>query len=171
MIYYTEYLSPIGKLFLTSDGINIVGLHIESQQHSIECKTFVNQDDLKVFRIAKIWLDRYFLNQKPSITDLPLSLSGTSFRHLVWKYLCEIPYGEVVTYGALAKKAAAELGKERMSAQAIGGAVGHNPISIIIPCHRVVGANGNLTGYDIGIDIKIRLLTHEGVNMEGFYIT
>ena len=87
---------------------------------------------------------------------------GGEFRQMVWKMLMEIPYGEVVTYGELAKRIAKQRGIEKMSAQAVGGAVGHNPISIIIPCHRVVGANGNLTGYSGGIQMKIQLLQHEG---------
>ena len=95
---------------------------------------------------------------------------GSEFRRQVWKILREIPYGETITYGALAKRIAEEKGLKRMSAQAVGGAVGHNEISIIIPCHRVVGSDGSLTGYAGGIDKKERLLMLEGVNMENFYV-
>ena len=104
----------------------------------------------------------------PPILRLPLAPDGTTFRRLVWHLLCQIPYGQVRTYGDLAKEVAAMEGKASMSAQAIGGAVGHNPLAIIIPCHRVVGANGNLTGYAGGIDKKIALLKHEGRDMSAY---
>ena len=100
----------------------------------------------------------------------PVHMIGSEFRRQVWKILREIPYGETITYGALAKRIAEEKGLKRMSAQAVGGAVGHNEISIIIPCHRVVGSDGSLTGYAGGIDKKERLLMLEGVNMENFYV-
>lgn len=95
---------------------------------------------------------------------------GSEFRQTVWQALCEIPYGELTTYGELSQKIAARLGKQQMSAQAVGGAVGHNAISIIIPCHRVVGATGSLTGYAGGIDKKLQLLKHEGVNMDRLFV-
>ena len=110
------------------------------------------------------WTD-IFGAKKPKISELPLAPIGNDFRQAVWKILCEIPYGEVITYGGIAKKIAAQRGLSRMSAQAVGGAVGHNPISIIIPCHRVVGTNGSLTGYSGGLDLKIKLLDFEGVNL------
>ena len=127
------------------------------------------KSDLPIFAAAENWLDRYFAGEKPAISDLPLAPVGGEFRQCVWKILCEIPYGEVTTYGEVAKKAAARLHKETMSGQAVGGAVGHNPISIISPCHRVVGANGSLTGYSGGIDRKIQLLEHEGVDMSALF--
>ena len=108
------------------------------------------------------WLERYFAGKKPSPEDLPLRPEGTVFRQMVWRELLHIPYGQVTTYGSLAKAVARKMGRETMSAQAVGQAVGHNPISIIIPCHRVVGANGSLTGYAGGLDRKIRLLELEG---------
>lgn len=110
------------------------------------------------------WLDDYFAGNNPAIEALALAPIGNEFRQTVWQLLCEIPYGEVSTYGEVANLAAKRLGKERMSAQATGGAVGHNPIGIIIPCHRVVGANGSLTGYAGGINKKLFLLEHEGVD-------
>jgi len=113
---------------------------------------------------------RYFEGKKPQISELPLAPIGGEFRQTVWKMLTEIPYGKVITYGELAQKIAKQRGIERMSAQAVGGAVGHNPISIIIPCHRVVGANGNLTGFSGGIEMKLQLLQHEGVDINRFYI-
>ena len=116
---------------------------------------------------AKKWLDRYFNGEKPEISELDLAPIGSKFAKNVWKLLCEIPYGKITTYGEIAKK----MNKNKMSAQAVGGAVGHNPISIIIPCHRVVGANGSLTGYAGGIEKKIKLLEHERVEMSNLYKT
>lgn len=110
------------------------------------------------------------LLEKPEINRLPLKPMGSEFRQLVWKILMEIPYGELTTYGNIAKEAAFRMGKERMSAQAVGGAVGHNPISIIIPCHRVVGTTGSLTGYAGGMEKKIKLLTHEGGDMTKLFV-
>lgn len=115
---------------------------------------------------AMNWLDSYFSGEQPSVSDLPLAPSGSEFQLSVWKILCQIPYGEVMTYGEIAQMIASERGIKHMSAQAVGGAVGHNPISIIIPCHRVIGANGNLTGYAGGIDKKEWLLTHEKANFK-----
>lgn len=108
--------------------------------------------------------------QKPDIKELPLAPIGNEFRQAVWKILCEIPYGEVTTYGEIAKKIAKIMNKSAMSAQAVGGAVGKNPVSIIIPCHRVVGTNGSLTGYAGGIDIKVKLLEHEGADMSKMFV-
>lgn len=119
---------------------------------------------------TKKWLDEYFNGKKPEISELDLAPNGSEFAKNVWEILCEIPYGKVTTYGEIAKKMAKIMHKEKMSAQAVGGAVGHNPISIIIPCHRVVGANGSLTGYAGGIDKKIYLLKHEQVNMENLFV-
>ena len=104
------------------------------------------EDDI-VIQKTKIWLDMYFNGEKPQISKLDLEPIGTLFSKIVWELLCKIPYGSVTTYGDLAKKVAKIMNKDTMSAQAIGGAVGHNPISIIIPCHRVIGTNGSLTGY------------------------
>ena len=114
-----------------------------------------------IFDRTQEWLERYFAGGKPSPEELPLHPEGTVFRQMVWRELLHIPYGQVTTYGSLAKAVAREMGRETMSAQAVGQAVGHNPISIIIPCHRVVGANGSLTGYAGGLDRKIRLLELE----------
>ncbi len=171
MIYITEYPSPVGKLTIASDGINIIGLWIEGQKYFLEGlgnpntpkEIPVRNDGLSVFNESKKWLDRYFSGKKPKPAELPLAPDGSEFRKLIWKFLCEIPYGETTTYGALAKKAALIMGKKSMSAQAIGGAVGHNPISIIIPCHRVIGTDGSLTGYAGGLDKKIQLLKLEKV--------
>lgn len=171
MFYKTDYTSPIGGIMLASDGKNIVGLWLEGQKYfayTVDEEMF-QKDDLEVFKKAKEWLDRYFRGEKPEITELPLAPIGGEFRQAVWKILCEIPYGQVMTYGEIARKIACQQGLKRMSAQAVGGAVGHNPISIIIPCHRVVGTNGSLTGYAGGLDKKIKLLRLEGVDMAKLY--
>lgn len=168
MFFYTEYPSPVGQLTIVSDGSNIVGVWMERQKYFMASlsETPVRNDDLPVFGEVRSWLDRYFAGERPDPGALPLKPSGSEFRQAVWKCLREIPYGEVTTYGAIAKKIAAEFGRKTMSAQAVGGAVGHNPISIIIPCHRVVGADGSLTGYAGGIEKKIQLLKLEGVDVE-----
>lgn len=168
----TIYLSPIGEITLACDGDKLVGLWIEGQKYhgaSIP-EEIPEKDDVHVFDITKKWLGKYFAGEKPAISELPLAPIGGEFRQGVWGILCEIPYGEVTTYGAIAKKMAAKMDKRAMSAQAVGGAVGHNPISIIIPCHRVVGANGSLTGYGGGISRKIELLELEGVDMSELFV-
>ncbi|MCL2106844.1 MAG: methylated-DNA--[protein]-cysteine S-methyltransferase [Oscillospiraceae bacterium] len=158
MYYSTTHPSPVGLITLASDGDSLVGLWLEGQKyhgHSIP-EAMNEKSDLPIFRQTKQWLDRYFAGQKPVISKLPLAPMGSAFRQCVWSVLCEIPYGEVITYGAIAKR----LGVK--SSQAVGGAVGHNPVSIIIPCHRVVGANGSLTGYAGGLRAKRKLLDLEG---------
>lgn len=172
MVYSTYYISNLCRLMLASDGKSIIGLWMEGQKYfkgSIK-EDIVEKNDLDVFNTSKRWLDKYFNGEKPSISDIPLSPRGSNFRKLVWEILCEIPYGEVMTYGNIAKKVAIKMKKERMSSQAVGGAVGHNPISIIIPCHRVIGTNGSLTGFAGGIDKKIKLLKHEGIDISKFSI-
>ena len=158
--YKTTRESPLGKITLGSDGEYLVGLWTDGQRYFGD--TVPNEmqiyDDCEVFTITKDWLNRYFEGRKPQISELPLAPIGGEFRQIVWKMLTEIPYGEVITYGELALKIAKQRGTTRMSAQAVGGAVGHNPISIIIPCHRVVGVNGNLTGFSGGIQMKLQLL-------------
>jgi methylated-DNA-[protein]-cysteine S-methyltransferase len=162
----------VGRLTLACDGDNLVGLWIEGQKYfgnSIP-EEMIPKDDCPVFKTAKNWLDRYFTGEKPVISELPLRPIGGEFRQGVWNILREIPYGEVTTYGDIAKKMAVKLGKRSMSNQAVGGAVGHNPISIIIPCHRVVGANGSLTGFSGGIGKKVKLLEFEGVDMSRLFV-
>lgn len=172
MIYTTISSSPMGeiRLFATEEGLT--GLWLIGQKHQPNAfnEDIIEKDDLPLFIQTKEWLKQYFNQEKPPIDALPLAPEGSDFRQAVWRLLCDIPYGEVTTYGDIAKAIAEQRGLKRMSAQAVGGAVGHNPISIIIPCHRVVGTKGNLTGYGGGIDKKIQLLTHEGVNMEHFFV-
>lgn len=172
MFYSTHYSSPLGLLMLASDGDNLIGLWIEGQKYfgGTVDEDMTEEDDLPVLTATRNWLDKYFAGQKPSISDLPLAPFGGAFRKAVWDILCEIPYGEYITYGNIAKKMATRMGKASMSSQAVGGAVGHNPISIIIPCHRVIGANGSLTGYAGGISKKIKLLEHEGVDMSRLFV-
>ena len=172
MYYKTSYESPVGLLTLASDGENLVGLWLAGQKYyggSIG-ETMTDKDDLPVFAVAKSWLDRYFAGEKPDACELPLAPAGGEFRQAVWRILREVPYGECITYGAIAKEIAAQTNKPGMSAQAVGGAVGHNPISVIIPCHRVVGSSGSLTGYAGGIDKKIKLLRHEGADMSRLHV-
>lgn len=172
MFYSATYPSPLGMITLASDGENLVGLWIENQKHfgATIPEDVTPQDDHPVFHIAKNWLNRYFAGEQPKITELSLRPIGGAFRQTVWKILCDIPYGKVITYGDIAKKAAVKLGRKTMSSQAVGGAVGRNPISIIIPCHRVVGAGGSLTGYAAGIDKKVQLLELEGADMSHLFV-
>lgn len=172
MFYTAIYSSPIGGLTMASDGKNLVGLWMEGQKYDMATlpTNAEPKDDLPVFDATRKWLDSYFKGEKPDIAELPLAPEGTDFRKEVWHILCEIPYGEVITYGDIAKRMAEKAGKKRMSSQAVGGAVGHNPISIIIPCHRVVGSSGSLTGYSGGMERKIKLLTLEGVDMSNLSV-
>ena len=167
MVYSAHYVSPVGEIMLASDGGHVIGLWLEGQKYYAATVTARTEEkpDLPVFLQAENWLDRYFRGEKPAVSELPLAPVGSAFRQTVWEILCEIPYGATTTYGRIAVEAARRLKKASMSGQAVGGAVGHNPISIIIPCHRVVGTDGSLTGYAGGIDKKLRLLAHEGVDI------
>ncbi len=168
MLYKTYYKSPVGNLMLVSDGDNLVGLYMENQKYYLNGlkQELTSKDNLQVFENTKKWLDRYFAKEKPSIKEIPIAPKGGEFRQKVWKILCEIPYGQTITYGEIAKRIAKQMNKEKMSAQAVGNAVGHNPISIIIPCHRVIGKNGSLTGYAGGIERKKMLLELEKENVD-----
>ena len=170
-MYCTEYRTPIvGTLTLASDGKALVGCWFDNDRFfgygvGEPCE---RRDDLPLFEQARVWLDRYFAGEAPLPQELPLDARGSEFQRKVWTILTEIPYGQTVTYGDIAKRMAAE-GGENMSAQAVGGAVGRNPLCIIVPCHRVMGAKGNLTGFGGGLDAKIALLEHERANMEGMH--
>ena len=171
MFYSTHYLSPLGTITLASDGTHLVGLWLEGQKYfQATVDTLEENRNLPVLAAAREWLDRYFAGEKPLPGELPLKPLGSNFRQEVWSILCRIPYGQITTYGAIAQEMAAARGRSSMSSQAVGGAVGHNPISIIIPCHRVVGTNGSLTGYAGGISAKVWLLRHEGAEMSGLYL-
>jgi methylated-DNA-[protein]-cysteine S-methyltransferase len=172
MYYSHSYSSPIGTLVLASDGQRLVGLWIEGQKYFGDTvnEALVPDSERQEFRDASAWLDAYFLGKKPHLTDLPLAPHGTGFQSTVWRQLLKIPYGETMTYGEIARQVALDLKTASMSGQAVGGAVGRNPISIIIPCHRVVGSSGSLTGYAGGLQKKIHLLTLEGVNTTKFFL-
>ena len=168
--YYSFYQSPIGKYILTSDGDGLNGVWMDEQKYILHNMKGAGEerDNLPIFAATKKWLDEYFTGKNPSLSKLKLSPEGGEFRQMVWDILLKIPYGGLTTYGDIAKQVAKKMGRKQMSAQAVGGAVGHNPISIIIPCHRVVGTNGSLTGYAGGIDVKIKLLNVEGVDVSRF---
>ena len=169
MQYKTFYDSPLGKITLVADGKNLVGLWLEGQKYfcATADKEMQESNSLPIFKDTINWLDRYFKGEKPDLKELSLAPYGNDFRQEVWKILCKIPYGKLTTYGAIAKEIALKRGISKMSARAVGGAVGHNPISIIIPCHRVIGTNGKLTGYAGGLHLKVKLLEHEKVDMTG----
>lgn len=159
--YMYHYDSPLGEIILASDGEALSGLWFRGQKFfGSTLGEAPVQRTLPVFDQAKEWLDIYFSGTAPDFTP-PLSLRTTPFRRAVWEILLKIPFGQTMTYGEIAEKTAEQMNRPHMSAQAVGGAVGHNPISLIIPCHRVIGANGSLTGYAGGVDRKRRLLEME----------
>ncbi|MDD3694413.1 MAG: methylated-DNA--[protein]-cysteine S-methyltransferase [Lentisphaeria bacterium] len=172
MYYSSELDSPFGTLTLGCSENSLVGLWLEGQKYFGDrlLAQLKPRPELPYFQLVKDWLQRYFERQAPSPDELNLAPLGSEFRQQVWKILCQIPYGEVLSYGDIAKQIGQQRGGAKMSSQAVGGAVGHNPISIIIPCHRVVGAKGNLTGYGGGIKQKIKLLEHEGLDMSRFFV-
>lgn len=171
MYYSTTHPSPVGTITLACQDNQLVGLWLEGQKYFGDTipEDMEEKDDIPIFHETKNWLDRYFAGEQPAISELSMAPIGGEFRQMVWEILCAIPYGEVTTYGIIAKQVAEKTGKN-MSAQAVGGAVGHNPISIIIPCHRVVGSTGSLTGYAGGVKTKIKLLELEGVDTSHFSI-
>ena len=171
MQYTQKYDSPLGGILLASDGKALTGLWFDGQKYV--CSTLAAQREQKllpVFEETARWLDLYFSGQEPDFTP-PLSLQqASSFRREVWEIMLTIPYGQTMTYKAIAAELARRRGVENMSAHAVGGAVSHNPISLIIPCHRVVGTNGSLTGYAGGIDKKVRLLTLENADQSKLFL-
>ena len=163
----------MGELAIASNETNMVGLWLEGQRYYmdvLEGKEY-QEKETDVIKLAEEWLDRYFKGEKPKIQELPIEFIGSDFRKQVWTILCGIPYGRVITYGDIAKQIAKQKKLEKMSAQAVGGAVGRNPISIIVPCHRVVGADGSLTGYSGGVEVKARLLALEGVDISNLFVS
>lgn len=163
-MFYCSYISPVGTLLMESNGNSLTGLWINGQKYFPSHVSFPQTDvTLSVFQQTKEWLKCYFNGEVPDFMP-HMQLSGTPFQLSVWKILQQIPYGETVTYKEIANEIARQYHLPTMSAQAVGGAVGHNPISIIIPCHRVIGSNGSLTGYAGGIEKKLALLKLEGVN-------
>ena len=170
MQYISYYHSPLGKILLAADQTGITGAWFENQKyyaHSLDAEH--TEKVTPILEDTKRWLDLYFSGKEPDFMP-SLHPSGTPFQMEVWDILRQIPYGTTITYGAVAKEIARRRGIPRMSAQAAGGAVGRNPVSILIPCHRVVGSNGSLTGYAGGIDRKIKLLALEEAPVEAYFI-
>lgn len=165
MDYTYHYDSPLGGITMAGDGGALTGLWFDGQKYFAATLDPRHEERLlPVFEETVRWLDLYFGGSVPGFTP-PLKLRASAFRHAVWEILLRIPYGSTMTYGEVARNYAERKGLPRISAQAVGGAVGHNPVSIIIPCHRVVGADGSLTGYAGGIDRKLRLLTLENADL------
>lgn len=200
MLYKSKYKSPLGMITIVCNEKVLLEAGLETQacllaesaqsisrneiatvcgtgagEAGIKGKKTETEDAgrknaLELMKRVLNWFDLYFAGKKPDPRMLPLAPRGSEFRQMVWQELLEIPYGKTTTYGAIAGTVARKLHKEKMSAQAVGGAVGHNPVAIIIPCHRVVGSNGCLTGYAGGLDIKYKLLRHEGADMDSFFL-
>lgn len=170
MQYTTHYQSPLGGILLASDKIGLTGLWFDGQKYdAAHLDPEHEEKDTPILEQVKEWLTVYFSGREASFYP-PVHMIGTPFQLSVWKILQKIPYGQTVTYGEIAREIAELKGISHMSAQAVGGAVGHNEISIIVPCHRVVGTNGSLTGYAGGIDKKVKLLTLENADMRTFFI-
>lgn len=168
MVYTRHYDSPLGGITLACEAGALTGLWFDGQKYFALPEAHEERAE-PVLRDACRWLDEYFAGREPDFTP-PLAPKGTPFRRTVWALLRKIPYGMTVTYGSLAAEAARTLGLAHMSAQAVGGAVGHNPVSLLIPCHRVVGADGSLTGYAGGLARKRALLELEGADAGRLYI-
>lgn len=170
MTYIQHYSSPLGGILLAADEIGLTGSWFDGEKHfagNLPAEHVERQTS--ILAEATRWLDIYFTGKEPGFTP-PLHPIGSPFRQAVWEILLQIPYGRTTTYGEIARQLAEKQGLEKMSAQAVGGAVGHNEISVIIPCHRVVGTSGSLTGYAGGIDKKVKLLELERADMRGFFI-
>ena len=170
-MYTCHYESQLGGILLAADEIGLTGLWFDGQKYfARELPAERTEKEMPILTETKRWLDIYFSGTEPDFLPL-LHPIGSTFRQEVWKLLLQIPYGKTVTYGELARQLAEKRGLPRMSAQAVGGAVGHNQISVLIPCHRVVGANGSLTGYAGGIQKKVKLLELEGTDVSGFFVS
>ena len=170
MVYTCHYTSPLGGILLAADEIGLIGLWFDGQKYfARDLPSEHTEQQTPILTEAMRWLDIYFTGKEPDFLP-PLHPIGSEFRQSVWKILQKIPYGQTTTYGEIARQLADRQGLPKMSAQAVGGAVGHNEISIIIPCHRVVGTNGSLTGYAGGIDKKVKLLELEHTDMSRFFI-
>ena len=171
MIFTSHYDSPLGIIYLAADEKGLKGVWFEGQKYfayKLEKKE-TEEKETPVLKQTKEWLELYFAGKDPGFLP-PLAPDGSEFQEKVWKILLTIPYGKTMTYGEIGKKIAELSGKKTMSAQAVGGAVGRNPISVLIPCHRVVGTSGSLTGYAGGIEKKIELLKLEQTDMSGMFV-
>ena len=170
MQYTSHYQSPMGSMLLAADQEGLTGVWFEGQKYFARgLNPESKEQELPVFGEAKRWLDLYFSGKKPDF-EVPLHFTGTGFQNQVWEILCTIPYGKTMTYKEIAGQIAARRGLAHMSAQAAGSAVSHNPISVLVPCHRVVGTGGSLTGYAGGLDRKVKLLELEQVDMKHFFV-
>lgn len=170
MQYITHFNSPIGDILLAADELGLTGVWFQGQKYFADNLSPEHKEkNIPVLELTTQWLTTYFSGQNPDFTP-PIHMIGTPFQLSVWSILQTIPYGHTITYGEIANTIAKKKGVSKMSAQAVGGAVGHNPISILIPCHRVVGTNGSLTGYAGGIDRKIKLLTLEKADTKNLFI-
>ena len=163
MIHTAYYDAPYGRYVMAAEDRALTGLWLEGQKYFPSNLPEPSGEEAEIFARTRRWLDAYFAGRQPEVSALPIAPRGSAFAQSVWQLLLEIPYGQTVTYGQLAKRLAEQRGLTRMSAQAVGGAVGHNPISVIIPCHRVLGAKNRLTGYAGGLDVKTFLLKLEGI--------
>lgn len=163
MIQTAFYDAPYGRYVMAAEDGALTGVWLEGQKYFPSDLPVPSGEEAEVFARTRRWLDAYFAGRQPDVSTLPMAPKGSAFAQSVWQLLLEIPYGQTVTYGQLAKRLAEQRGLAQLSAQAVGGAVGHNPISIIIPCHRVLGAKNQLTGYAGGLEVKTFLLKLEGV--------
>lgn len=170
MTYTMHVNSPLGGILLAADEIGLTGLWLDGAKYFADnLPSEHSERETPILKKAERWLELYFAGQKPEFTP-PLHPIGSTFRQAVWEILLQIPYGQTMTYGEIARRLAEKQGMRPMSAQAVGGAVGHNKISIIIPCHRVVGTDGSLTGYAGGIEKKMKLLELEHADMSRFFV-
>ena len=170
MEYVSHYTSPLGGITLASDDEALIGLWFDGQKYYADALDEEHEEkEMPVLAETKRWLDLYFSGRDPGFTP-PLRMKTTPFRRTVWEIMLAIPYGKTMTYGEIANHVAEKKGIKKASAQAVGGAIGHNSISLIIPCHRVVGSNGSLTGYAGGIDKKVNLLKLEGTDTEKLFV-
>ena len=170
MTYTQQYRSPLGDILLAADELGLTGAWFEGAAYfAAHLPAEHTQRETPTLAEAKRWLDRYFSGREPDALP-PLHPIGSAFQLSVWELLLQIPYGTTTTYGAIARQLAQRQGRPRLSAQAVGGAVGHNRISILIPCHRVVGADGSLTGYAGGLDKKRALLSLERTDRSGLFV-
>ena len=170
MVYTCHYESPLGGILLAADEVGLTGLWFDGQKYfARDLPAEHTERNTPLLLKAGRWLDIYFTGREPDFM-LPLHPVGSAFRQSVWEILLQIPYGQTMTYGEIARQLTEQKGGARVSAQAVGGAVGHNEISILIPCHRVVGSNGSLTGYAGGIEKKRRLLELERADMSRFFV-
>ena len=170
MTFIQHYRSPLGGILLAADEVRLTGLWFDGEKYfadNLPARHTVGETP--TLAETKRWLDIYFTGREPGFLP-PLHPIGSAFRQSVWELLLRIPYGQTTTYGEIAQELAAKRGLARISAQAVGGAVGHNEISILIPCHRVVGMSGSLTGYASGISKKAKLLELEWADMNALFI-